>query len=400
MSSPENTPPEIKKKLVFQEGRGFQQLIRKRLKPFQSVSWRRLTTLHAKLYTAGLLAIGGLILFAVKKSSDIQMGAASGTELSNTASVASPALNEQLDMGLLPLYQSLPDENGGIRRRSDLHTIIPDRPRLDVVKYTVEAGDSLFGIADKYGLRPETILWGNYDVLQDDPHSLRPGLELNILPVDGTYYEWHDEDGLNAVASFFGVDPQEIIDWPGNNLTPHLDPSNPNIEPGTQLVIPGGKREFVSWQAPRITRGNPAVAKIAGPGACGSIYDGPVGEGFFVWPTSATYLSGNSYSSFHPGIDIAGSTGNAIFASASGVVVYAGWNNYGYGYMVVIDHGDGWQTLYAHMSQVNVVCGQAAFQGGVIGGIGSSGNSTGSHLHFEMQHDAYGKVNPYDLVSP
>ena len=68
--------------------------------------------------------------------------------------------------------------------------------------------------------------------------------------------------------------------------------------------------------------------------------------------------------------------------------------------MVVIDHGDGWQTLYGHMSQVNVVCGQATFQGGVIGGVGSTGNSSGTHLHFEMQHDVYGKVNPFDLVSP
>jgi len=67
---------------------------------------------------------------------------------------------------------------------------------------------------------------------------------------------------------------------------------------------------------------------------------------------------------------------------------------------VVIDHGDGWQTLYAHMNDVDVVCGQAVFQGNVIGGVGSTGNSTGPHLHFEMQHDVYGKVNPFGFVSP
>ena len=68
--------------------------------------------------------------------------------------------------------------------------------------------------------------------------------------------------------------------------------------------------------------------------------------------------------------------------------------------MAVIDHGDGWQTLYAHMSQVNVVCGQATFQGNVIGLVGSTGNSTGPHLHFEIESDLYGKVNPWDYVSP
>jgi murein DD-endopeptidase MepM/ murein hydrolase activator NlpD len=307
---------------------------------------------------------------------------------------------QNLNTTLLPVFQPETRDFSGVQRSIDIHTEIPDRPRMDVITYSVSAGDTIFGIADNFSLKPETVLWGNYDVLQDDPHSLRPGQELNILPVDGTYYVWSEGDRLEVVAAFFGVDPQEIIDWPGNELSPDIDFDNPEIAAGTALVVPDGRREFVSWQAPRITRSNPAVARIAGPGACGSIYDGPVGEGFFVWPTTATFLSGNAYSSFHPGIDIAGSMGNAIFASASGVVVYAGWNDYGYGYMVVIDHGDGWQTLYAHMSQVNVSCGQGVFQGSVIGGVGSSGNSTGAHLHFEMQSDVYGKVNPYDFVSP
>jgi len=287
-----------------------------------------------------------------------------------------------------------------VRRKANIYTLIPERPRLEILNYIVLKGDTLFGIAEKYGLKPETILWGNYDVLQDNPHSLRPEQNLNILPINGTYYEWSAGDSMESVASFFDVEAQEIIDWPGNNILPDQNMDDPNIELGTPIVIPGGRREFVTWSAPRITRSNPAVARIAGPGACGSIYSGPIGEGFFIWPTTASFLSGNGYSDFHPGIDIAGGMGSAIYASASGVVVYAGWNNYGYGYMIVIDHGDGWQTLYAHMSQVNVVCGQAAFQGNVIGGVGSSGNSSGPHLHFEMQSDLYGRVNPFSFVSP
>ncbi len=281
-----------------------------------------------------------------------------------------------------------------------LGTIMPERPRIKITLHSVQRGDTLFGIAEGFGLKPETLLWGNFDVLQDNPHSLRPGQELRILPVDGTYYEWSAGDNLTAVAGFFGVTPEEIIEWPGNSLPQDIDRQYAQIQPGAGLVIPGGQREFVTWRAPRITRSNPAVAKVAGPGACGSIYDGPVGEGYFIWPTPATFLSGYGFSDYHPGIDIAGSEGNAVYASATGVVVYAGWNNYGYGYMVVIDHGDGWQTLYAHLSQVNVGCGQAVFQGNVIGGVGSTGNSSGSHLHFEMESDTYGKVNPYSFVSP
>jgi murein DD-endopeptidase MepM/ murein hydrolase activator NlpD len=82
------------------------------------------------------------------------------------------------------------------------------------------------------------------------------------------------------------------------------------------------------------------------------------------------------------------------------VVVYAGWNDWGYGYMIVLDHGNGWQTLYAHLSGINVGCGQGVRQGRVIGAVGSTGNSTGAHLHFEMQSDQYGKVNPLNFVSP
>jgi murein DD-endopeptidase MepM/ murein hydrolase activator NlpD len=213
--------------------------------------------------------------------------------------------------------------------------------------------------------------------------------------VDGTLYEWHEGDGLNGVASFFDVEPGDILQWPGNRLDPTMDPQNPNIEAGTLLIVPGGRRELISWSAPRITRSNPAVAKILGPGACGSIVDGVVGTGTFIFPTASQHLSGFDYSSVHPGIDLAGSEGNAIFASDSGVVVYSGWNDWGYGYVVVLDHGTGWQTLYAHLSVINVACGQSVIQGDVFAGMGSTGNSSGPHLHLEMMHDTYGKVNPW-----
>ncbi len=369
--------------------------LRRRL---QAVRTRPQARLWLSLGAVLALALGTLSALAANQG--WPSGAATEEDLViSTTEVARPRRTPLVTLEDLPPYGDRPAAGGGILRRVDIQTVIPDRPRLEVIQYTVRKGDTLFGIAERYGLRPETILWGNFEVLQDNPHSLRPGQDLNILPVDGTYYEWSEGDGLEAIASFFEVVPQEIIDWPGNHITPGLDPAS-QIEPGTWLVIPEGRRDFVSWRAPRITRSNPAVARVAGPGACGSIYDGPIGEGFFVWPTTASFLSGYTFSGFHPGIDIAGSLGNAVYASASGVVVYAGWNNFGYGDMIVVDHGGGWQTLYAHLSQVDVVCGQATFQGNVIGRLGSTGNSTGNHLHFEMQHDTYGKVNPYSFVSP
>ena len=196
----------------------------------------------------------------------------------------------------LPLLSdnNLASSETGITRNTSLHTNIPSRPRLDIVKYVVQSGDTVFGIAERFGLNPSTILWGNYDVLRDTPHSLRPGQELIILPTDGTYHQWQAGEGLNSVAKYYGVDPEKIINYPANNLDIATigDFSNPNIPVGTWLIIPGGTREFVSWSAPvGITRDNPAIAQILGVGACGAVSGGAVGTGTFIWPANARYLS-------------------------------------------------------------------------------------------------------------
>jgi murein DD-endopeptidase MepM/ murein hydrolase activator NlpD len=257
-------------------------------------------------------------------------------------------------------------------------------------------------IAEKFGLRPETVLWGNYEVLRDNPQFLRPGQELTILPTDGVYYQWAEGDNLESTADFFRVKPEAIMDYPGNRILSDLtDPTPPEIAAGTWLIIPGGERDLKDWGPPAITRNNPAAAAYYGAGYCGNVYEGAIGTGAFIWPTVATYLSGYDYSpTLHPGIDIAGAEGNAVFATDSGVVVYAGWSQYGFGSLIVLDHGNGWQSAYAHLSAVNVGCGESVAQGRVIGAVGNTGNSTGPHLHFELRSEIYGKANPWNFVSP
>ena len=290
----------------------------------------------------------------------------------------------------------------GIPRLAQVHTTIPSRPRQDVEKYTVAKGDTIFGIAEKFGLKPETVLWGNYYTLLDDPHALQPGQVLNILPVDGTYHEWQQGEGLNGIANYYGVKPEDIINYPANNLDPATigDFANPNIKPGTWLVIPGGRREFISWSAPLgVTRENPASARVLGPGACDPVSGGAIGYGSFIWPSNKHYLSGFDYTpgANHWGIDIAGNEGEAVYATDAGVIVYAGWNNYGYGNMIMVDHGNNYQSLYGHLSAINVVCGQSVGQGEVIGAIGSTGHSSGPHLHFEIR-SLSSFVNPHDVL--
>jgi murein DD-endopeptidase MepM/ murein hydrolase activator NlpD len=317
----------------------------------------------------------------------------------NAANLPNPTTPPQV-----PLFKAGGSDAVGVSRKADLYTVLPVRnARYEVIEYTVESGDSIFSIADKFNLNPETILWGNRYTLGDDPHFILPGQTLNILPVDGVYHMWSAGEGLNGVASYYDVSPEDIINWPGNNLDPDEigDYANPKIPPDTMLVIPGGHGTYTDWRTPRISREEPATAQHLGPGACTASYDGITGSLVFIWPSTERYLSGFDYSpeTNHFAIDIAGQQGNPIFAADHGVVVYAGWNNYGYGEMVVIDHGSGWQTLYAHLSQINVSCGQEVMKGDTIGLMGSTGKSTGPHLHFEMRSDEFGRVNPWNFLN-
>jgi len=314
--------------------------------------------------------------------------------------IAGPTATPQVQIASIPQAEA---SRYGIERMALIHTNIPDRPRQELIKYTIQKGDTVIGIAEKFNLKPKSIMFGNYYTLRDDPHNLSIGVELNILPVDGYYYEWQDGDGLNGVAKGLNVKPEDIVNYPLNHLDPATvgDYSHPNIKPGTWLIIPGGTRLYSSWSAPvGVTRNDPAVARVMGPGACGSISDGAVGIGSFIWPSANHNLSGFDYSpdTNHRGIDIAGNTGEAVWAVDAGVIVYAGLNNWGYGNMIMIDHGNGWQSLYAHLSGINVICGMSVDQGTVIGAIGSTGASTGAHLHFELMHTLYSKVNPWDFL--
>jgi murein DD-endopeptidase MepM/ murein hydrolase activator NlpD len=291
----------------------------------------------------------------------------------------------------------------GIQRQAELHTTIPSRPRMDVVKYTVQKGDSIFVIADKYGLKPTTILFGNYETLKDRPDLLKPDQVLNIMPVDGTFYEWQGSESLTKVAEVFGVDPESIINFPGNHLDADTigDLNNPNIPAGTWLIVPGGERQFTSWTAPaQLVQSDPSV-RVWGPGVCSGISYVQVGYGTFVYPTTEHWLSGTPYRPDvrHFGVDFAGAEGNGVFATDAGTVVYSGWNDWGYGWLVIIDHGNGWQSLYAHLSQINVSCGQNVGQAELIGLVGmTGGTSTGPHLHFELMNTTLGYVNPLDYL--
>jgi len=354
--------------------------------------------------TLGVIIITVIALgnFFIK---NVELGTVSGSEEvveSEGTSAERNASPETISQGVILPEYSQPDSAffGGIPRLAEPVTIIPSRPRVNVIPYTVVMGDNLFDIAAQFGLKPESILWANYETLQDNPRLIKPEQVLNILPVDGVYYRYNIGESLRGIAQNHGVSPEAIIEWPGNYLDPYeTDPDNPGISDGTLLIIPGGETDLVDWGPPPISRLNPAVAAYYGEGHCGEIYQGPVGTYTFIWPTPSTILSGFSYTpGIHEAIDIGGNEGDVVWATDSGVVVFAGWSQYGYGNLIVIDHGNGWQSAYAHLSGIGARCGQGVNQGDQIGNLGNTGNSSGAHLHFELQHESYGKVNPLDYV--
>jgi hypothetical protein len=284
-----------------------------------------------------------------------------------------------------------PEKLASIEREIQIKTNVPaDKPRYDVEEYRVVRGDSVFAIAESFKVKPETVLWANYDVLQDDPHSLAPGMVLKIPPTDGIYYQWKENDTLETVATEFSASIDEILNFPGNDI----DLTKPVINSGSWVMVPGGEREFVQWLVPTVATGASGTSST-NQSACGG---GAVGGGGFTWPADAHSLSGNDYWSGHLGIDIAAGEGAPVYAADSGVVTMAqGGYNYGYGNVIQIDHGNGYSSVYAHLSSIGVGVCESVGAGQWIGAAGNTGNSQGAHLHFEVRQNG-GFINPWFVL--
>ncbi len=304
------------------------------------------------------------------------------TQAASTAAAPTQSGSGASSLSLL----SLP----AIGRDLHLKTIVPERPRYNVTEHTVERGDSVFAISKEYDIKPDTLLWANYDVLNDSPDSLRPGQELFVPPTNGILYKWKEGDTLAVIASEYKAAVDDILNWPGNQV----DLTNPTFKTGELVMIPGGSREYKQWLIPTIARGSSGTSSAAG-AACGG---GPVGGGAFIWPAGNHFLSGNDYYAGHLAIDIAAGEGAPVYAADAGVVTRAtsGYNN-GYGNVIMIDHGNGFVTLYAHLSAINVSVCQGVGTGTVIGAAGNTGNSFGAHLHFEVRLNG-GFINPWSVL--
>jgi murein DD-endopeptidase MepM/ murein hydrolase activator NlpD len=142
---------------------------------------------------------------------------------------------------------------------------------------------------------------------------------------------------------------------------------------------------------------DPDKADLTAGATCPTDQEGPVGTGEFIWPSQYQALSGTDFEEGHPGIDLSTPHGVPIYAADTGLVIFAGWTGIGYGNTVLIDHGNGYQTLYGHLSQVSIPCGSDVEKGQLIGLAGKTGNSSGPHLHFEVRVPG-GFLNPLKVL--
>ncbi len=256
----------------------------------------------------------------------------------------------------------------------------PLATRKTPTTYRIASGDTLSSIAERFGLKLTTILWENKLSLRS---TLRLGQELTILPVDGVRHTVKSGDTVAAIAKRYQTEPEKILSFNGLK-------EGTTLRLAMDLIVPDGRPAYV---APPVNRTRLARVERF---LTRTFVQPAQRLGNMLWPTQVRRLT-QYFSWRHPGIDIKGAMGTPVYAAIAGVVREAGWNRGGYGNQVVLEHPDGKQTRYAHLSKINTSVGTSVKQGAVIGLVGSTGRSTGPHLHFEVIAGSR-RLNPMGLL--
>lgn len=257
-----------------------------------------------------------------------------------------------------------------------LTTEISSKPRDKVAEYAVQEGDTISTIAQKFGVSESTVLWQNN---LTKTSKIKIGQTLGILPVTGISHKVQKGDTVYSIAKKYDSDAQAIADFPFNTF---VNDETFELAIGQTIIVPEGVMPQNTGTSPRIRQLTPDAGTV-------------VASGTFSWPAGGTITQ--NFAWYHQGLDIANRAAPDVLAADSGRVIYAGWDGSGYGNKVMIDHGNGYRTLYAHLSRIYVVNGQSVARGSAVGKMGSTGRSTGTHLHFEIYGGA-GRINPLNAL--
>lgn len=251
-----------------------------------------------------------------------------------------------------------------------VQTEISEKPRDQVITYTVVSGDTLSTVAEKFGVSIDTVKWAN-DLKRD---SLTVGQEIKIPPVTGIVHKVREGETIYSIAKKYKTESQKIVNFPFNDFS---DLESFALVVGQTLIVPDG----VASQAP--ARVTPIPPVFAG------------GTGQLQWPVGGLITQYPVW--YHMAVDIANSAAPGIAAADGGTVSFVEYLRYGYGFHVLVDHGNGLETLYAHLSDIYVKPGDRVGRGQIIGKMGNTGRSSGTHLHFEVRKNGV-IVNPLPFL--
>ncbi len=279
-----------------------------------------------------------------------------------------------------PFFQSLDNQGNNYQAvvvsynpyGGSLSTVFSVKPRDKVEDYNVKGGETLAGIAKRFDVSVDTIRWAN-DIKGD---LIKPGQNLKIPPITGIVHKVTSGETIYTIAKKYHTNAQQIVNFVFNDF---VDLDTFSLAAGQTLYVPDGT----------IEPEKPVYQYVA------SIQAGTRGSSNFIWPTSGSITQSPIW--YHMALDIANSSQPPVLAADSGTVIYAGCLNWGYGCHVIIDHGNGYQSLYAHLSSYIPNAGDSVSQGGQIGVMGSTGRSTGTHLHFEIRSGGQ-ILNPFDFL--
>jgi murein DD-endopeptidase MepM/ murein hydrolase activator NlpD len=275
---------------------------------------------------------------------------------------ASKNINIVSDNALLPAVGSLSATGGGVGIGN------PESSFDEISVYVVRKGDVLSKIAEMFDVSVNTILWAN-DMKKGD--KLKEGDTLFILPVSGVKHIVAKGQTLKSIANLYKVDILTITSFNGMSV-------GDKLAVGDELIIP--EAEMPNDDVPGATPKKSSNVGVYATSTLKNIF------GYFINPVpELKRKSQGLHGPGNRGIDLAAPTGTRILASAEGIVLLArmGYNG-GYGNMVIVQHPNGTKTLYGHMSKIGTKTGAQVTQGEVIGYVGSTGRSTGPHLHFEV----------------
>lgn len=260
-------------------------------------------------------------------------------------------------------------------------TVNPQAPaqseqRPDTIVHEVKAGETIGAIAQTYGISVETILWANGLTTRS---YIRPGDKLKIPPATGVLHKVARGETISKIAKKYGAKEGEII------KANRLQQNGSDIVIGEELIIPGGRPPTAAVVLrPTVTKNTQPSTALRDVAAPPPSISAPAGSGY-IWPTNVRRIT-QYFGLRHTGVDIAGPIGSPLYAAKAGKVIKSqcGWNG-GYGCYVIIDHGGGVTSLYGHASKLYAEYGQQVEQGEVIALMGSTGRSTGPHIHFEVR---------------